>query len=94
MIFPTTPLPAPPIGDETIILNGKTMPTFLAFARITSPASIAGIPGLSLPVGMSTDGLPIGMEIDGPFGSDAELLALGMAIEKLESPFPAPNLPF
>jgi mandelamide amidase len=41
-------------------------------------------PTLSLPVGMSPDGLPIGMEIDSSFGNDDQLLAIGMAIEDRE----------
>ena len=93
IIFPTTPLPAVPIGDdETTTLNGKTVPTFLTFIRNTSPESIAGIPGMNLPAGLSPGGLPIGMEIDGPFGSDNELLSIGLALEECEPAFPAPNL--
>ena len=93
MVFPTTPLPATPIGeDKTVILNGDAVPIFSTFIRNTSPGSLAGIPGLSLPAGMSPDGLPIGMEIDGPFGNDDELLSIALAIEEREPPFPAPKL--
>ena len=50
--------------------------------RNTDPASNAGIPALSLPGGKNRSGLPIGMEIQGPEGSDARLLAIGKAIEE------------
>jgi mandelamide amidase len=94
IIFPTTPLPAIQIGqDKNVILNGEAVPTFSIFIRNTSPGSVAGIPGLSIPAGMSPDGLPIGMEIDGPFGKDDELLAIGLALEELEPLPPVPNLP-
>jgi mandelamide amidase len=94
MVFPTTPLPAVPIGqDQTVILNGKVISTFPIFIRNTSPGSVAGIPGLSMPAGMSPDGLPIGMEIDGPFGEDEQLLATALALEEREPLVPAPNLP-
>ncbi len=90
-IFPTTPLPAAPIGDdETIELNGEPVPTFLTFIRNTSPSSVAGIPGVTLPAGLSADGLPIGMELDGPAGSDRSLLALSAAIESVLPATPAP----
>ena len=90
-IFPTTPLPAAPIGeDETVELNGARVPTFLTFIRNTGPSSVAGIPGLTLPAGLSADGLPIGMELDGPAGSDRALLALGAAVEAV---LPAPPAP-
>ena len=85
IIFPTTPLPAVPIGeDETTTLNGEAVSTFTTFIRNTSPSSVAGIPALSMPAGTSPEGLPIGMEIEGPFGDDQQLLAIGMAIEKAE----------
>ncbi len=93
IIFPTTPLPAVPIGDDQVTtLNGETVPTFLTFIRNTSPESIAGIPGMNLPAGLSSGGLPIGMEIDGPFGSDNELLSIGLALEECEPALPVPNL--
>ena len=53
-VFPTTPLPAAPIGDdETVMLNGQAVPTFFTFIRNTSPGSVAGIPGISLPAAMT-----------------------------------------
>lgn len=77
MIFPTSPISARPIGDdETVELNGKRAPTFETYIRNTDPGSNAGIPGISLPVGLTPDGLPVGMELDGPAGSDEKLLAI------------------
>jgi mandelamide amidase len=82
MIFPTAPLPARPIGqDETVELNGEQLPTFPTFIHNTDPSSNAAIPGISLPAGLGTGGLPIGMEIDGPDGADRRILAIAAAIE-------------
>lgn len=90
-IFPTTPLPAALIGeDETCELNGRRVPTFLTFTRNTAPGSLAGIPGLSLPAGMTSAGLPIGIALDGPAGQDRRLLELAMAIEPLLAATPPP----
>jgi len=85
MIFPTTPLPARPIEGslETVELNGAQVPTFPTYIRNTDPGSLAGIPGLALPAGTTADGLPIGIEIDAPEGTDRRLLAMGLAIERL-----------
>jgi Asp-tRNA(Asn)/Glu-tRNA(Gln) amidotransferase A subunit family amidase len=85
VIFPTTPLVARPIADsdEVVMVNGEEIPTFAAYIRNTDPGSNAGIPGLSIPAGESPDGLPVGVEIDGPADSDRRLLAIGLAIEKL-----------
>jgi indoleacetamide hydrolase len=98
IVFPTTPLPARPInpdgdtGKDTVDLNGKPAPTFPTYIRNTDPGSNAGIPGLSLPAGTTRDGLPVGLELDGPVGSDRRLLAVGMAIESVFGPMPPPKV--
>jgi Asp-tRNA(Asn)/Glu-tRNA(Gln) amidotransferase A subunit family amidase len=93
MAFPTTPMPAAKIGeDETVLLNGTPVPIFPTYIRNTSPGSVAGIPGLSLPAGITGAGLPVGLEIDGPEGSDRRLLAIGLALEALLPSLPAPTL--
>ena len=86
MLFPTTPAPAVPIdaekgSGEMSIAGGKPAPTFFTMIRNTDPGSNAGIPGLSLYAGMTPSGLPVGIEIDGPLGSDMALLSLGLAME-------------
>ncbi len=83
VIYPTVPLVARPIAGslETVELNGQQVPTFPTYIRNTDPGSNAGIPGLTLPLALSAAGLPMGIEIDGPEGSDQGLLALGSEIE-------------
>jgi len=49
-----------------------------------------GMPGRTLPAGRGKSGLPIGMELDGPMGSDSRLLAIGMAMKALFGPLEAP----
>ena len=87
LIFPTTPHVAVPQGPDASKLE-----TMLLFIQNTDPGSNAGVPGLSIPAGLGpTTGLPVGIEIDGPRGSDQRLLAIGMAIEKVLGPTPAPK---
>jgi indoleacetamide hydrolase len=86
LIFPTTPCVAIPQGPEA-----SSFDHFMTFIRNTDPATNAGIPGLSLAAGLGASGLPVGVELDGPAGSDERLLALGMAIEALLGPLPAPK---
>jgi indoleacetamide hydrolase len=57
------------------------MPTFRAFIRNTGPASIAGIPGLTLP--LPATGLPLGLSLDAPLGADRALLGIGLLVERL-----------
>jgi indoleacetamide hydrolase len=87
LIGPTTPAVAVAQGPDA-----SSLPTFLTFIRNTDPGSNAGIPGLTIPAGLGpTTGLPVGISLDGPRGSDARLLAIGMAIEKLLGPTPPPK---
>ena len=91
IVFPTTPLPAAPIGDDaTTKLNGQDVPTFQTFIRNTDPGSIAGVPGISLPVALTKSGLPVGIEIDGPAGSDRHLLGVAQTLESILGALPAP----
>jgi mandelamide amidase len=90
--FPTTPLPAPKIGeDETTMLNGRAVPTFLTIVRNTGPGSDAGIPGISFPAGLTTTGLPVGLAFDAPAHRDRDLLAIALAVEAALPPLPAPQ---
>jgi len=91
VVFPTTPLPAPLIGDDkTVMLNGYELPTFMTVIRNTDPGSNAGIPGISVPVGVTSGGLPVGLAFDGPSGADRDLLGLALALEAV---FPVPRGP-
>ncbi len=85
IIFPTTLLPARPIDGslQTVELNGAQVPTFPTFIQNTDPASIAALPGISLPAGLTASGMPVGIEIDGPEKSDARLLKIAAEIEKI-----------
>ncbi len=84
LLFPTSPLTARPIGDdETVELNGRRGPTFATFIRNTDPGSNAAIPGVSIPVALSSNGLPIGMELNGPENSDSHLLDVAELLEDI-----------
>lgn len=85
IIFPTTPLTARPLATDmpTVEFGGEQVPAFPTYIRNTDPSSNAGIPGISIPAGISSEGLPIGVELDGPAGSDRKLLAIAAVVEAL-----------
>ena len=86
IVFPTTPLRATRIGeDETVTLNGESVPTFPTFIRNTDLGSNLGVPGISLPAAVEPGALPIGIELDGQRGQDEHLLALALTLEHLIS---------
>ena len=48
---------------------------------LTLPASVAGLPALSLPCGLS-EGLPVGLQLIGDVGAEGTLLRIGHALER------------
>ncbi len=48
----------------------------------TIPASMAGIPGMSVPAGLSAEGLPLGLQVLGKPFDEETVLAVGAAIER------------
>jgi Asp-tRNA(Asn)/Glu-tRNA(Gln) amidotransferase A subunit family amidase len=91
IVFPVTLAPAPLIGEDvTVDIQGRKIPFFTVVGRNIAPGSTAGLPGLVLPAGLTTTHLPVGIELDGPSGSDRMLLAIGSNIERALGPFPTP----
>jgi Asp-tRNA(Asn)/Glu-tRNA(Gln) amidotransferase A subunit family amidase len=85
LVFPTVPQVAPDAGPQS-----SSLQTFGLFIQNTDPGSNAGLPGVQVPIGLGASSLlPVGMELDGPAGSDRRLIALGMAIEQLLGRLPA-----
>jgi Asp-tRNA(Asn)/Glu-tRNA(Gln) amidotransferase A subunit family amidase len=92
MVFPTTLVPPPRIGEETtVMVRGRQLPFETAVARNIAPGSTAGLPGLVLPVGLTQEGLPVAIEFDAPAGADRALLALGLRLERALGPPPIPS---
>jgi mandelamide amidase len=98
IMFPTVPMVAPLIReggdlrDDEIEINGRMQNKNLMLLRNTHATGALGVPGISLPAGLSKQGMPVGLELDGLAGHDSDLLGLGMAIERVLGPLPAPAL--
>jgi aspartyl-tRNA(Asn)/glutamyl-tRNA(Gln) amidotransferase subunit A len=75
---PTSPTTAFPFGD-------KLDDPLAMYAQdvATIPANLAGIPGLSLPSGLASDGLPTGFQLLAPATADDRLYNAGAALERL-----------
>lgn len=85
ILQPTTPCTAPLIEQQATVQIAGQQVSYLALANHTVSASSVGLPGISLPVGLSRTGLPIGLELDSPLGSDRTLLNLARRIESVLS---------
>jgi aspartyl-tRNA(Asn)/glutamyl-tRNA(Gln) amidotransferase subunit A len=82
VLTPTTPIPAPRISElmkDTSLLR----PTELVLLRNTRPINVWGLPAISIPCGMTSGGLPIGLQIVGPLGGDAKVLRAAHAYEQV-----------
>ena len=55
------------------------------YTVFTSIANTAGVPAISIPSGLSPDGLPIGFQLMGRFGADWDLLGMGLQYEQHHS---------
>jgi len=77
IITPTSPTPAFNLGDKV------DDPLAMYLNDIyTVTANLAGVPGLSVPCGLSSERLPIGYQLLGPYWSEAVLFKLAHAYEQ------------
>lgn len=84
------PAPAPLIGAEEIEMAGAVDQFDHALCRNTSFGNITGLPALAIPAGLH-EGLPVGVQLAGPWFSDFQLLDLGQQLwEALAPPQLAP----
>jgi mandelamide amidase len=79
LVFPTVPRVAPAATPES-----SSLENFGLLIQNTDPGSNAGVPGIQLPMGLgAVSRLPVGLELDGPVGSDRRLIGIGMALEQV-----------
>ena len=87
LVFPTVPRVAPAATPDVYKPE-----IFRTMIQNSGPGSVVGIPGLQLPSGLgASSGLPVGIELDGPAGSDRHLLSIGMAVEGVLGRLPPPK---
>ncbi|MBK6467409.1 MAG: amidase [Rhodobacter sp.] len=63
-------------------IAGRQMDTYHRWMEVVVPASLIGLPALSVPVGFGAQGLPCAMQIIGRSGNDAGVLAIGQAYHR------------
>lgn len=77
LITPTSPFPAFGIGEK----SSDPLSLYLADVMV-SPSAVAGMPGLSVPGGITKNGLPVGVQIIGPRLSEATVMQVGYNLYK------------
>ncbi len=58
-------------------INGRAMDTYHRWMEVVVPVSLIGLPSLCVPAGFGAAGLPTGLQLIGPTGADADVLAAG-----------------
>lgn len=80
LIAPTSPGPAFALGEK----KDDVLAMYLADVFV-SPAAVAGVPALSVPVGKTSGGLPIGLQIIGPRLGEESVLQVGSLVERIKN---------
>jgi aspartyl-tRNA(Asn)/glutamyl-tRNA(Gln) amidotransferase subunit A len=81
LVTPTTPTPPLVIADLLADLDGLRAKEVVTL-RNTRWFNALGLPAISVPCGFTSDGLPIGLQIIGRAGADAQVLSLAHAYER------------
>jgi amidase len=78
----------PPIGHFSPELDFRThLVRLLRYTNFTPVQNVSGSPALSLPLGRSDTGLPVGVQLAAPMGEERRLLALALELEQA-APWP------
>jgi len=82
LLLPTLPIPAPPIGAETMTIGGREEPVRALMLRLTQLFNVTGHPALSLPCGATSGGWPVGVELVGHRDRTESLLSVAVGVEQ------------
>jgi aspartyl-tRNA(Asn)/glutamyl-tRNA(Gln) amidotransferase subunit A len=81
LALPTLPIPAPPVGAPTVDVAGSSEPVRNMMLRLTQLFNLTGHPALSIPCGVTRQGLPCGLQLVGLRHQTERLLAMAATAE-------------
>jgi 1-carboxybiuret hydrolase len=82
LLAPTTPCPAPKIGQATMTLNGEEVSVRRNLGAYTQPISFIGLPVVAAPTGRPGE-LPVGLQIIAPAWREDLAFAAALKLERL-----------
>ena len=77
ILSPTLPTLVPPVEEDKSLLQATKDAT-----RNTYAGALGQIPGLSIPCGFTSDGLPIGLQLEAAWWNDPLLLRAGYTFQR------------
>jgi len=82
LLTPATIVPPYPVEERYVTAcNGTTFETYVDWLAIAYAITLLGVPALSLPCGLTSEGLPVGLQIVGRPGGEAAVLSAAAALE-------------
>lgn len=82
LLLPSLPVPATKLGVPTVSIGGTEETVRNITLRMTQVFNITGHPAISLPCGMTDEGLPVGLQIVGARNRTPDLLDVAASVEK------------
>ena len=82
LMMPVSQVPPFPVDQEyPTSINGVAMESYLDWMRSAFFITVTGCPAISVPAGFTPSGLPVGVQLVGPHGSDRRLLEIAAGFE-------------
>jgi len=82
IVTPTTPIAATKIGETTVKVGDGMEEIRAMLPRLTTPFNVSSMPAISVPCGLTSSGLPIGLQIAGRPFDEATVLSVAYAYEQ------------
>jgi len=92
LVTPTTPIAATLIGQENISIGGADHLTRALLLRLNRPANLGGFPAISVPCGLTSSGLPLGLQFLAGVTDEILLLELASRFEQASPLSARPDL--
>jgi len=84
LLTPTAPVPPFPVEQNyPESIAGRKMATYIDWIAPTFLITMCALPAISVPCGLTTSGLPVGLQIVGPRFSEPNILALAKVVETM-----------
>ncbi len=83
LLTPTMAVTAFSVDEKPSVIGGRSVEPGWGYLPFTYPINMTGQTASSVPCGFSEDGMPIGLHLVGPAGSEAKVLQASAALEEL-----------
>ena len=82
IVIPTAAIAAPPMGSERVRVGGVEKPIRSALVDLNRPRNLTGLPAISIPCGLTGEGLPVALQFVGRRFDEARLVAIARSFEE------------